>query len=163
MGRSATVSVGFVRGLLFCTVASFMFCFFAFVLFVTGRKRYERDFKIDEMDFRNAVVYAVTNVLSPVVQEPLPTGSPVTNIPVVVVADSWYYWDELGRDRCCVNGVRYSVGDYSQFGLVVRIAESGMFCRSGDGFTIVKPSYAKPAVVEVDRRLRIDGFDGSSL
>lgn len=96
-------------------------------------KGYQRDYKVDSRDFRDAVVYGVTNYLATIDSQATNTSKAGDSFPALKFSDFGFYEDIRGAGHAIIDGIEYSIGDFCEFGLILSCSDRSIVCRDSDG------------------------------
>lgn len=115
--------------------------FFAFLAISYTRKM--DDFRIREDFVASSIRQGVSNYLASVVPAPASTSvsspSPFSS-PVVLFVDLSTWFSPRGGYLCSINGTNYKPGDFTEYGLILRISDGRVFCRKGEEICILRRS-----------------------
>lgn len=115
-----------------------------------ARQRYIRAFHVDERRFTDAVSTAISNLLENYI-------APTNAATQTTVFDSTFerrvpglgfYTDLRGQPHALHDGIEYSRGDFSPFGIIVSISDDRYIARQGSTNYIVRGSAVRPAARE---------------
>lgn len=129
---------------------------FVFYFALSRVKQAENRFSIDKEFYSNAISNSVSSYLLAVIppdaggEDAKPVRSSVPRLAFVSDLSSWT--DFSGRDYCMLDGVKYRLGDYTQYGRVVAVREGRVFCECDGEYVIVRRSASAvaPATAEAD-------------
>lgn len=111
-------------------------------------RRNARDYVVTENDFRRAVVYATTNYFNDVLRPMLATTNAPVNksisendVDVFLLEGLCIYYSY--KYQCWVaryRGGDYYQGDFFEDGLIVRLVQGRLYCRTQKGLRVYRPA-----------------------